>query len=275
MVHERAVQHPRVAYMLAAGSFLGKVLLIDPESGKTHVEVRRAHRGPCKAVTVSPDGTLVASGGYDALVKLWNMCGEEHVRLVGHSKPITAVNFCDDQSVLASSSEDGSIHLWDTATGELMRVLGPINCEVHCVAFDPSAKGGSRLASGGHDCRVRQWALHGGTSHGHAMCEPTVREYVPAAERVPGENLAHQKPVVSLAYSPDGGRLACGYASGRIEVLDAVIGLMLHMICPTRPNRSFTNIVAFSPDGLTLAFRFFPPHLATTDHATHFLFTRI
>ena len=76
MVHERAVQHPRVAYMLAAGSFLGKVLLIDTESGKTHVEVRRAHRGPCKAVTVSPDGTLVASGGYDALVKLWNMCGE-------------------------------------------------------------------------------------------------------------------------------------------------------------------------------------------------------
>ena len=62
----------------------------------------------------SPDGRLVASGGRDESVFLWDAStGEPVVQLTGHDKEVTSVAFSPDGSMLASGSTDESILLRD------------------------------------------------------------------------------------------------------------------------------------------------------------------
>jgi WD40 repeat protein/formylglycine-generating enzyme required for sulfatase activity/murein DD-endopeptidase MepM/ murein hydrolase activator NlpD/roadblock/LC7 domain-containing protein len=62
----------------------------------------------------SPDSNLIAIGGDDNTVKLWNVRNHREVAtLKGHSGYITSIAFSADGSLLASGSEDGTVLLWD------------------------------------------------------------------------------------------------------------------------------------------------------------------
>jgi WD40 repeat protein len=67
------------------------------------------------AAVFHPDGSRIASGGSDRLVRLWDAAtGEEFVRLPGHSDYIFSLAFSPDGKTLVSSSGDFTVRLWDT-----------------------------------------------------------------------------------------------------------------------------------------------------------------
>ena len=75
-------------------------------------------------VAFAPDGTLIASGNVDNLVRLWQaQSGKVWRTLKGHSSGVTSVAFSPDSALLASGSWDGTVRLWQVQTGTEMRTL--------------------------------------------------------------------------------------------------------------------------------------------------------
>ncbi|OJW12373.1 MAG: hypothetical protein BGO49_21205 [Planctomycetales bacterium 71-10] len=107
------------------------------------------------AAVFSPDARLLASGGFDRGIKLWDPeAGECRADLTGHIGWVAALAFSPVEPLLASGSHDRTIRLWDLRDGTCRAVLEGHAGNVYSVAFAPD---GRRLASGSLDGAVRIW----------------------------------------------------------------------------------------------------------------------
>jgi WD40 repeat protein len=108
----------------------------------------------------SPDGSILATGGQDHDVKIWETATGELMRpLIGHTDDVSAVTFSPDGNTLATASFDYSLRLWDTGTWEARAVIeGAFKNRVYGLAYDPE---GARLASGGYGEEVTIWDASG------------------------------------------------------------------------------------------------------------------
>jgi WD40 repeat protein len=171
-----------------------------------------AFRPEVRAVAFSPDGTWLAAGCADGLVKIWDVVTGQRLRnLLGNHCWVHNVAFSPDLSQyasdqarsesatqLASSSGGGEVILWNAATGQSINYMRGHGNFVRGLAFSPD---GRRLASGGEDRVVKLWDVKGG--------EEVLTLQSPAGR------------IVSVAFSPDGKRLVSAGLDGRIEVWDA------------------------------------------------------
>jgi WD40 repeat protein len=134
---------------------VGSIIGIYESSTYRKVQQIRGHRGRIRSVAFSPDGTMLASGGYDGIITLWKIeTGEAVFKLRGHSNRVWCVDFSPDGRVLASASWDCTVKLWDIHGGcEVSNLTGHTG-PVYSVAFAPC---GAKLASGGRDKTVILW----------------------------------------------------------------------------------------------------------------------
>lgn len=116
------------------------------------------HEGGVTAVAASPDGQLLATGGRDGRLRIW----EARTRLLradwqGHRPgPINSLEFSPDSRILASVADDHPVRLWKAASGEALRPLVGSQDWNADVAFSPD---GRWIAAGGADCKVRVWSM--------------------------------------------------------------------------------------------------------------------
>ncbi len=98
------------------------------------------------ALAASPTEPLVAVGGEQQVVRLWDIRLQRPVRrLVGHTGEVRALSFSPDGRLLASGSVDNTVRIWEVDTGQQVLCLNGHRSAVLTVAFSPD---GRRLASG-------------------------------------------------------------------------------------------------------------------------------
>lgn len=81
------------------------------------------HRGQFPVVRFSPDGTMVASGGYDDRLELWSLAdGRFHGEVGHHHTGVVNLEFSPDGKLLASG-EDGLVRVWRISKPGLIRKI--------------------------------------------------------------------------------------------------------------------------------------------------------
>jgi WD40 repeat protein len=184
-----------------------------------------------QSVAFSPGDGVLAAGGDDGTVRLWNVHQPGHPVLAGGplAGPGTATSlaFSADGRTLAVASSTGTVRIWGVSAPDRPVLLdrlamGPVNS----VAFSPD---GRLLAAGSSDGRVFVWS----------------------AGRLSSVN-AGVGQVNGVAFSPDGRLLAAGGSTGRIRLWD-VSGAGLRAGVLVSGPANGVNAVTFSPDSRTLA----------------------
>ncbi|MDJ1180224.1 hypothetical protein PJF56_15275 [Roseofilum sp. BLCC_M91] len=91
-----------------------QIFIRDLASGA--VQVTLLHPGEVRALAVSPDGKLLASGGGDRTIQIWNLETQEAIGLLrDHDDEVLSLAFSPQGDLLVSGGADGNIKIWQVS----------------------------------------------------------------------------------------------------------------------------------------------------------------
>ncbi|KAI9297531.1 WD40 repeat-like protein [Neoconidiobolus thromboides FSU 785] len=124
----------------------------------------KGHSGPVNDVTVSPDGSLCASGGKDGITMLWDLNEGKHLYSLEANSSINALVFSPNRYWLCTATSS-SIKVWDLESKTIVSELTPEFTNVGKKSNDPEcislawSYDGSTLFAGYTDGIIRVWGV--------------------------------------------------------------------------------------------------------------------
>jgi WD40 repeat protein/uncharacterized caspase-like protein len=239
---------------LVSGSFDGTVRFWQVTTGRCIGKIREGVR--IHSIALSPDrkGEILATGGDDGAIKLWDvekvLAGEYTARALptNSNDAVTALAFSRDGETLVSGSRDQSVRRWRVMSGDLIQTFSKDahhpghTVAIAAVALSPD---GRQIASGG-----------GGFGGDGVVIVWNV------ASKEEQYRLEEQHPlptndewISSLAFSPDGQILVAGAGSSVGSCALRVWNPKTRTELGCLPLKSNAGVyaLAFSPDGKLFA----------------------
>jgi WD40 repeat protein len=228
------------------------------------------HEAGVYCLAISADGRLLASGGGDHRVRLWDVAAGREVRtLEGHADAVTHLAVSPRGKVLVSGGGEGSVHFWRLPGGEPLGTRArPLHTSgVICLAVPTR---GRLIASTATRGDVWVWDLADGQpvrclkgEAGRLAMSPdggtlAVADWLVGFiqlwglpdSRKPRTLTAKSGAPDCLAFSPDSRTLAGGGKDGLVHLWDVPAARRLGDL---RGHSGWVESLAFSPDGRTLA----------------------
>jgi WD40 repeat protein len=98
--------------------------------------VIRGHGWDVKTVDWHPSEPVIATGGKDNIVYIWDVrTGNEVGKLQGHRNTVNCVRFSPSGGLLLSGSRDRTVKTWDWRTGREVSSY-PVGCEATAVVWN-------------------------------------------------------------------------------------------------------------------------------------------
>jgi RNA polymerase sigma factor (sigma-70 family) len=96
----------------------GVIHLYEVASGR-HVRTLKGHETPVTALSFSPDGATLASGGWDKSARLWDPAAGEAAQRLACPDEVWSVAFSPDGKTLAVGGQEGFLRLWSVESSPL------------------------------------------------------------------------------------------------------------------------------------------------------------
>ncbi len=183
------VDHPQSPFVFKAHSSTEQFAFDEGQNirvcdfGTDTQKVLEGHTDSVNDIAFNQDGTLLASGGKDCVLKLWNVTTEACIAsLISHNKAILCVQFSPDGSILASGSKDKTITIHNVITQELIATLIGHSAGIWSIIISPDNQ---FLYSASLDGSLKVW---------HVPTSSLIKNLVPR----------HRSKLQSMAMQPNG-----------------------------------------------------------------------
>lgn len=215
----------------AHGPGAGESASIQQKLNIPDIKPRFPVKSPVSSVAFSPDGKILAVGGYRMVRLLDPQSGKVLHQLNGAIGTVRSLAFSHNGRWLAAGGglcqRSGEIQLWDLQSDTLARTItGHRDC-IYSVAFSPDGK---LLASGSYDKLIKLWDPSTGKE------VRTLKDHIDA--------------VFAVAFSPDGKWLASGSQDNSVKIWNVATGERLYTLGDPVDGIS---CIAFSPSGKQIA----------------------
>jgi WD40 repeat protein len=219
------------------------------------------HPGEVVAVAVTADGSRVATGGDDGIIRIWNLAdlgnqAKRPAELKGHDATIQQMVFSPaNPKVLVSAGDDGRIMAWNVERGCRTQQSELQEARIYGIAI---TRLGTLLASAGADGYVRLFSL----ANTNLACDGSrVRGYSSEARGsqkieviTDGILSGHGGLILAVAFDPEGDHLASAGQDGSIRLWMRNTGsFSLARLALESQSPGLVTTVAVSPDAKSIA----------------------